>query len=150
MEQDLLRIDVVLPRADTPEEDVLAKATNAKTYFNDQLHLFEAAGNLIYMTRSDATRQMPLLEAFAGPLMGGIGAGLQRYRATPQDLSAVLQVYLHLYALGHFAKGFPSISDSQLETLPYLPPFKQMTEALLEALDVMKTQRIVRDGVSRV
>lgn len=146
----MLVIEAKLSEADTPEDDLLLIATSGKTYFQDQLHLFEAAGNLVCLTKTEAARQLPLLEAIAGPLMASIGFGLQKYREAPQDLSAVLQVHYHLLALGNFAKGFPQIGDIQLETVPYQPPFKQMTEALLQALDVMKTQRVVRDSVSTI
>lgn len=111
----------------------------------DQLYLFESAGVLVYVTRTDASRQVPLLGAIAGPLMSGLGTALDAYRSTA-SLEAVLSAHHHLLALGNFAKGFPQISDNQLETLPYQPPFKQMTEALLEALEAMKTQRVVRDS----
>ena len=138
-----MTIQATLPEPDTPDEDVLLKATTGQTLFTDQLYLFEAAGNLVYMlTKSDPTRQMSLLEAVAGPLMSGIGDGLQR----ANDPQAVLQVHHNLMALGNFAKGFPQVSDSQVEALPYQPAFKRMTEALLEALSVMKTRRIVRDA----
>ena len=143
-----MTIEAKLPEAETPEDDLLLKATTGKSYLQDQLHLFEASGNLVYLTKTDAARQMTLLEAIAGPLMSGIGSGVQRYRQSSQDLEAVLQVHHHLMALGNFAKGFPQVSDAQLETVPYQPPFKQMTEALLQGLDVMKKQRVVRDSVS--
>jgi exportin-T len=145
--KDMLTITPVLPEADT-EEDVLLKATNTKSYFQDQLHLFEAAGILVYLTRSDPASQMNFLAAIAGPLMTGIGAGLEQYRQNPSDPLTVLSVHHHLLALGHFAKGFPHVSDGQIDAQPYQQPFKQMTEALLEALSVMKTQRIIRDSVS--
>ncbi|WVQ96040.1 hypothetical protein IAU59_003140 [Kwoniella sp. CBS 9459] len=135
-----------LPSADSPDESPLAKATTGKTYAADQLYLFEAAGFLIYFTKSDPQKQMGLLEAVAGPLMSGMAAGVERYRSAPTDLQAVLQVHHHLMALGHFAKGFPTVTDNQVEALPYTPPFKQMTEALLQALDVLKSQRVVRDA----
>lgn len=112
-----------------------------KSYFNDQLHLFEAAGNLVYLTRGDAQKQISLLETIAGPLMNGLRTGT--------DPQAVLSAHHHLLALGNFAKGFPQVSDTQIEALPYQPPFKQMTEALLQALEGMKTQRVVRDSVSK-
>lgn len=131
-----------LPRPDAPEDDPLIKATTGKSYFADQLHLFEAAGNLVYLTRGDAAKQIGLLETIAGPLMTGMGAGLAK-----GDLQGVLAVHHHLLALGNFAKGFPQVSDTQVETLPYQAPFKQMTEALLQALEGMKTQRVVRDSV---
>lgn len=140
--QDLLVIEAKVPEPETPDEDVLVKATLPPSYLSDQLHLFEAAGNLVYNTRSDAAKQMTLLEAVAGPLMAAIGDGLQR----PNEPQAVLQVHHYLMALGNFAKGFPQVGDSQIEALPYTPVFKQMTEALLEAVNVMKTQRIVRDS----
>jgi exportin-T len=140
--QDLLVINPVLVEADTPDEDVLLKAATTPSYLTDQLHLFEAAGSLVYITRSDTAKHMALLEALAGPLMAAIGDGLQR----PTEPLAILQVHHYLMALGNFAKGFPSVSDKQIEALPYTPAFKQMTEALLEALNVMKTQRIVRDS----
>lgn len=138
-----------LPEPDLPEErpDMLRKATTGKSYFQDQLYAFDAAGILVYTTKTDGNRQMQLLEAIAGPLMSAIGSGLERYRQNNQDLQAVLDVHHNLLALGNFAKGFPSVSDRQLESLPYTPAFKQMTEALLQALDVMKTQRVVRDSV---
>jgi exportin-T len=134
---------IVTPEVEiTPDEDPLVKATIGKSYFTDQLHLFEAAGSLVYLTRSDAAKQISLLETIAGPLMQGC--------AVTGDLRAVLSVHHHLLALGNFAKGFPMVSDTQVEALPYQPPFKQMTEALLQALEGMKTQRVVRDSVSLV
>ncbi|OCF35216.1 exportin-T [Kwoniella heveanensis BCC8398] len=144
--RDLLVINAELPTAESPDESPLAKATTGKTYAADQLYLFEAAGFLIYFTKSEPQKQMGLLEAIAGPLMSGMATGVDRYRSAPTDLQAVLQVHHHLMALGHFAKGFPTVTDSQVEALPYTPPFKQMTEALLQALDVMKSQRVVRDA----
>ncbi|TXT13691.1 hypothetical protein VHUM_01058 [Vanrija humicola] len=144
--KDTLPINPKLLPADNPDEDVLLSSTSGKSYFQDQLHLFEAAGVLVYLTRPDPTSQMNFLAAIAGPLMSGIGAGLEQYRLNPSDKLAVLHVHHHLMALGHFAKGFPPVSDDQVEALPYQQPFKQMTEALLEALDVMKTERVFRDA----
>ncbi|BEJ16561.1 hypothetical protein CspHIS471_0511660 [Cutaneotrichosporon sp. HIS471] len=144
--REMLEIHPKLPQADTPDDDPLLKATTGKNYFQDQLHLFEASGMLVYLTKSDPQSQMSFLAAIAGPLMAGVGAGLEQYKRRPQDQMAVLHVHHHLMALGHFAKGFPSVSDDQLEAQPYRQPFKQMTEALLEALEVMKTQRVVRDS----
>lgn len=145
--KDMLVINPVLPEADTPEDDILLKATTGRGYFQDQLYLFEAAGVLVYLTRSDPSNQMNLLSAIAGPLMTGMGAGLDEYRQNPDNLLAVLSVHHHLLALGHFAKGFPPVSDDRIDAQPYQQPFKQMTEALLEALSVMKTQRVIRDSV---
>jgi exportin-T len=147
--EDLLVIDAKLPEPETPEDDLLARATTGKCYFADQLHLFESAGVMIHSTRNDSARQIQLLEVVAGPLMSDIANGLQSYRRNDADLSAILLVHHNLMALGNVAKGFPrGVSDSYVETMPYQAPFKQMTEALLEALDVMKTQKIVRDSVS--
>lgn len=144
---DVLPIQPKLPTRDANDEtDILLKATSGKSYFQDQLYLFETAGMLVYLTRSDPSGQMNYLAAVAGPLMTGLGTGLEQYRQNPRDLSAVLLVHHHLLALGHFAKGFPPVTDDQIEAQPYQQPFKQMTEALLEALDVMKTQRVIRDG----
>jgi exportin-T len=143
-QQDMMVINAELPKPDVPDEDLLLKATTGRSYFQDQLYLFEAAGSLIYITRIEPSRQISLLESTAGPLMAGIGAGLQRRT----ELDAVLSVHHHLLALGNLAKGFPQAPDSTVEALPYQGAFKQMTEALLEALDQMKTQRIVRDAVS--
>nr|XP_019043552.1 exportin-T [Kwoniella bestiolae CBS 10118]OCF22482.1 exportin-T [Kwoniella bestiolae CBS 10118] len=144
--KDLLVINADVPSADSPDEDPLTKATTGKSYAVDQLYLFEAAGQLIYLTKSDSNKQIPLLEAIAGPLMSGMASGVERFRTDPNDLQAVLQVHHHLMALGHLAKGFPMVSDTQVEKLPYTPAFKQMTEALLQALDAVKTQRVVRDA----
>ncbi|ORY34741.1 armadillo-type protein [Naematelia encephala] len=143
--KDILVINAELPDPDTPEDDLLIKATTGKNYLTDQLHLFEAAGNLVFMTKSDPQQQLSLLEAIAGGLMSGIGSGVQAYRANRQNLQAVLQVHHYLLALGNFAKGFPQ-HVQKMELLGYEGPFKQMTEALLEALGIMKTQRIVRDS----
>lgn len=139
----MLRVETV--NTDTPDEDPLVKATTGKSYFMDQTYLFEAAGMLVYVTRSNGSRQIPLLEAVAGPLMAGLGEGLAAYKSSG-DLNSVLSVHHHLLALGNFAKGFPQIGDDQLESLPYQAPFKQMTEALLQALEGLKTQRVVRDS----
>lgn len=143
-------VNAELPEPDVPEEmpSILSKATTGKSYFQDQLYVFDAAGILVHTTKTDGNRQLQLLEAIAGPLMSAIGSGLERYRQNNQDLQAVLAVHHNLLALGNFAKGFPPASDSKLDGLPYTPAFKQMTEALLQALDTMKTHRIVRDAVS--
>ena len=135
-------IDATLPDPDFPDEDVLVKATSGKTYFQDQLHLFEAAGNLVSMGRNDADKQLSQLQAVAGPLINSLNDGRRR----PQDTHAVLRVHHDLMALGNFAKGFPPISDTQTEAVPYQSPFAQMTQVLLAALDGMKAQRIVRDA----
>lgn len=136
-------IAAVLPSLDTPDEDPLQKATVGKSYFVDQLHLFEAAGGLIYLTRTEANKQISLLEAIAGPLISGLAP-------SSDDLQAVLSVHHHLLALGNFAKGFPQVLDTQVEALPYQGPFKQMTEALLQTLEARKSYRVVRDSVSDI
>ncbi|WWC73701.1 exportin-T [Kwoniella pini CBS 10737] len=143
---DVLVINANVPQPDSPDDNPLTKATTGKTYAADQLYLFEAAGFLVYLTKTDPNKHITLLETIAGPLMSGMASGVERYRAEPSDLQAVLQVHHHLMALGHFAKGFPTVSDSQVETLAYTPPFKQMTEALLQALDAVKSERVVRDA----
>nr|ODN95651.1 exportin-T [Cryptococcus depauperatus CBS 7855] len=144
--RDIMVIDAEHPRAESSEEDPLVKATTGKTYAADQFHLFEASGNLVYLTKSDPSKQMTLLEAIAGPLLSGMADGVERSRARPDDLQAVLQVHHHLMALGHFAKGFPVVPDKQVEVLPYTGPFKQMTKALLHAIEVLKKRRVVRDA----
>ncbi|WVQ79178.1 exportin-T [Cryptococcus sp. DSM 104549] len=144
--KDLLVINPILPTATNPDEDPLTMATTGKSYAADQLYLYEAAGTLIYLTRSDPAKLLSLLSAIAGPLMSGLATGTERARSTPGDLQAVLQVHHHLMALGHFAKGFPTVPDNQVESLPYAMPFKQMTDALLQALEVLKTRRVVRDA----
>ncbi|KAK8849681.1 hypothetical protein IAR55_005016 [Kwoniella newhampshirensis] len=144
--RDMMGVEAIVPTVDTPEESPLTKATTGRNYAADQLYLFEAAGNLVYLVKSEPSRLIALLEAIAGPLMTGMATGVERYRSAPDDIQAVLQVHHHLMALGHFAKGFPMVSDSQVEALPYQPAFKQMTEALLQALNVMKSQRVVRDA----
>nr|XP_019009359.1 exportin-T [Kwoniella pini CBS 10737]OCF48140.1 exportin-T [Kwoniella pini CBS 10737] len=144
--KDVLVINANVPQPDSPDDNPLTKATTGKTYAADQLYLFEAAGFLVYLTKTDPNKHITLLETIAGPLMSGMASGVERYRAEPSDLQAVLQVHHHLMALGHFAKGFPTVSDSQVETLAYTPPFKQMTEALLQALDAVKSERVVRDA----
>jgi exportin-T len=130
----------------TEEEDPLLKATTGKSYFMDQTYLFEAAGVLVYVTRANPDRQLSLLQAVAGPVIGGLGDALTAYRANNADLSAVLSVHHHLLALGNFAKGFPLNREEELASLPYQAPFKRMTEALLEALETLKTHRVVRDS----
>lgn len=141
-------INAELPPIDTPDEDPLIKATTGKSYVADQLYLFEASGNLVYLTKADPAKQMALLEAVAGPLLSGLGSGVERVRVDENDLQAVLQVHHHLMALGHFAKGFPIVPDKLVELLPYTVPFKQMAEALLQAIEILKRRRVVRDAVS--
>lgn len=141
-------INAELPPTDTPDEDPLIKATTGKSYVADQLYLFEASGNLVYLTKADPAKQMALLEAVAGPLLSGLGSGVERARGDENDLQAVLQVHHHLMALGHFAKGFPIVPDKLIELLPYTVPFKQMAEALLQAIEILKRRRVVRDAVS--
>ncbi|KIR29357.1 exportin-T [Cryptococcus deuterogattii LA55] len=144
--RDMMVINAELPPIDTPDEDPLIKATTGKSYVADQLYLFEASGNLVYLTKADPAKQMALLEAVAGPLLSGLGSGVERVRVDENDLQAVLQVHHHLMALGHFAKGFPIVPDKLVELLPYTVPFKQMAEALLQAIEILKRRRVVRDA----
>ncbi|ORX37714.1 tRNA binding protein [Kockovaella imperatae] len=138
--KDLFPIDSALPTPDFPEQDVLVKATTGRSYLSDQLYIYEAAGNLISLVRSDPTQQLALLEAVAAPLV----SDLTDPTDSPQN---VLKVHNSLMALGHFAKGFPILNPSQDEsTLPYEPAFKQLTQALLQTLDRLKTRRIIRDA----
>jgi exportin-T len=128
---------------------VLIKATTGSQPFDNQLYLFEAVGTLISLIWRDPSEQLRLMEAVIGPLVRDIDAGLQKpMTGGPDDALQILQIHHLIMSIGSIAKGFPDAP----EILPAQPPqwiaaFEQASDGIFRALDVMKSQRIVRDAV---
>ena len=89
------------------------------------------------------------MEAVIGPLVRDIDAGLRKpMTGGPDDALQILQIHHLIMSIGSIAKGFPDAP----EILPTQPPqwiaaFEQASDGIFRALDVMKSQRIVRDAV---
>jgi len=146
---DVLPVVAVLPQLENPEENVLIKATTGSQPFDNQLYLFEAVGTLISLLWRDPSEQLRLMEAVIGPLVRDIDAGLRKpMTGGPDDALQILQIHHLIMSIGSIAKGFPDAP----EILPTQPPqwiaaFEQASDGIFRALDVMKSQRIVRDAV---
>lgn len=149
-----MTVTAVLPEPDGTGDDLLVKATTGTHAFNDQLYLFETVGTLISLLKKpeQAEQQKVMLEVAASPLTASIMAGLNHYQQVGSgDLLAILQIHHLLLALGHFAKGFPPASDDANAPEPtHAAAFKQMTEGVLQIVEIMKSHRVIRDAVSVV
>ncbi len=148
---DVLPVVAVLPEMENPEDDVLVKATTGAQPFDNQLYLFEAVGTLIGLLWQDPQEQLRLLQAVLGPLIRDIDAGLRKPLTgnTSNDALGILQIHHLVSAIGSIAKGFPEAPDVLPPESPvWISAFEEAGDAIFRALDVMKTQRIVRDAVS--
>jgi exportin-T len=144
-----LPIVAVLPEVENPGDDVLVKATTGSQPFDNHLHLFEAVGSMIHLVK-DQVEQARLLQAVIAPLLQDLAKAVQTVSggAAPEPL-VVLQVHHVISAIGSIASGFPDAPEFQPETPPnWEPVYQQGIEAILNTLQVFKSQRIVRDAVS--
>lgn len=140
----------VLPEVENPGDDVLINATTGSQPFDNHLHLFEAVGSLIHLVK-DQSDQARLLQAVIAPLLQDLANAVQTVSggAAPQPL-VVLQVHHVISAIGSIASGFPDAPEFQPETPPnWEPVYQQGIEAILNTLQAFKSQRIVRDAVSK-
>ena len=146
----VLPVVAVLPEMDSPEDNVLIKATTGSQPFDNQLYLFEAVGTLISLLWRDPSEQLRMLEAVIGPLVRDIDAGLQRpMNGGTDDALQILQIHHLIMSIGSIAKGFPDAPETLSKDAPvWISAFEQASDGIFRALDVMKSQRIVRDAVS--
>ena len=147
--QDVLPVVAVLPQLENPEENVLIKATTGSQPFDNQLYLFEAVGTLISLLLRDPSEQLRLMEAVIGPLVRDIDAGLRKpMTGGPDDALQILQIHHLIMSIGSIAKGFPDAPEILPTQAPqWIAAFEQASDGIFRALDVMKSQRIVRDAV---
>ncbi len=147
---DVLPVVAVLPEMESPEDNVLIKATTGSQPFDNQLYLFEAVGTLISLLWRDPSEQLRMMQAVIGPLVRDIDAGLQRpMTGGTEDALQILQIHHLVMSIGSIAKGFPDAPELLPAEAPmWISAFEQAADGIFRALDVMKSQRIVRDAVS--
>ncbi|CDZ96539.1 Nuclear mRNA export factor receptor LOS1/Exportin-t (importin beta superfamily) [Phaffia rhodozyma] len=145
---DLLVIKPVIPARESPEEDLLVKATLTASAFDAQLYLFETVGILIAVLKDSPNEQLAFLQAAINPLLALISSNLQIAASGPDDIASILLVHHSMMAMGNIAKGFPEPSDAALAAAPppWIAVFKQSTEAILAVLERMNTIKVIRDA----
>lgn len=143
--QDLLNVEASLPQAETPGEDILAKAANRGSPFDSQLYLFEAIGTLISLLSPKPDQQVTMLRALLEPLLSQIQRAANR---SDSDLESLLLLHRLIKAVGNTAYGFPELKN------PSPSPNGQWVGVLQEAMRVImgslkaKSQvAIVREAV---
>jgi exportin-T len=147
--QDLLAIKPTMPERESPEEDLLLKATTVNTEsFDAQCYLFETVGILVSMIRDAPQQQLALLQAAVNPLLSLIASEIQK-PVSPVNLMPVLSVHHAIMALGNIARGFPDPTERGLamEAPLWISVMKQSTEAILATLERLNTYKIIRDAV---
>jgi exportin-T len=146
--QAALPIVAVLPEAENPGEDLLAKATTGSQPFDTHIYLYESVGALISLIK-DAEEQSRMLDAAFQPLILELGAAVQSKTGGSQpELQQVLQVHHVILAIGAIARGFPEPGEVAPVLAPsWLPAFEAPSQAVLQTLEAFKGYRIVRDAV---
>lgn len=146
--QDLLAIKPVIPDRESPEEDLLLKASTMSSPFDSQLYLFETVGILIWSFSDSPDQQRSLLEVACNPLLAQIASNLQLPISSADDILPILTIHHAMMAIGNIAKGFPEPTDNALAlpSPPWVAVFKQSTEAILAVLDRLNTSKAIREA----
>jgi exportin-T len=147
--QDLLAIEVHIPKPDDVVTDVLAESVRDSA-FDGQLYLYETVGILCSLLWKDPEQQAALLLSIVKPLMDELSASLDAYRKANDDISSIVKTRHIIMALGNISKGFPDYPSPA-------PPgyefslrvvFAQISQAILVCLEAMNVYQVVRDAVS--
>jgi exportin-T len=146
--QDLLQIEVEIPKLDDSEADLLAEVARSSA-FDSQLYLYETAGILCSLLFKSPEEQASLLLSLVKPLMDELSVNLQAATEGSQEIVPVVKVHHIIMALGNIAKGFPDYPQPlpQGYILPPLNVFTQVAQAILVCLEAMNVVKIVRDAV---
>jgi exportin-T len=146
--QDLLQIEVEIPKLDDSETDLLAEVARSSA-FDSQLYLYETAGMLCSLLFKSPEEQASLLLSLMKPLMDELSVNLQAATKGSQEIVPIVKVHHIIMALGNIAKGFPDYPQPlpQGYILPPLDVFAQVAQAILVCLEAMNIIKIVRDAV---
>ncbi|KAH8916215.1 hypothetical protein BT69DRAFT_1314090 [Atractiella rhizophila] len=145
--QDIMIIRAELPQAESPQEDILTKATRTASPFDAQLYLFETMGTLISVLNQIPEQQVILLRAGFAPLLSDLESNIRTSISSPADVVAILQLHHVIMAIGNVAKGFPDVSPRNLEpTGEWIQVFKEATDRILAVLKVMSGIAVIREA----
>lgn len=147
---DALTVQAVLPESENPEEDLLVKATTGPQPFDNHLYVFEAVASLVSLVKAE-DEQVSFLQAVMNPLISGIEDSLRRMGMASSTLNPldVLQMHHLILAIGALARGFPDAPEHMVEGQPPIAwhaPFQQGIEAILKALEFLKSFKCIRDA----
>lgn len=145
--RDLLIIQVDLPKPESPEDDLLAEAIKNPGLFDSQLYIFETVGSLISLLSKNPEQQASVLLSIVTPLMDVLSTNLSLVKSD-KDVIPILNVHHAIMALGNIAKGFPDYPSPVPEGYSFAPleVFRQVSRAILVALEAMKAFKVVRDA----
>jgi exportin-T len=148
--QDLLQIDVEIPKLDDSEADVLTEVVKSSA-FDSQLYLYETAGILCSLLFKIPEQQASLLLSLVKPLMDELSVNLQAATKGSQEVVPIVKVHHIIMALGNISKGFPDYPQPLPPgyILPPLDVFAQVAQAILVCLEQLNVIKIVRDAVSK-
>ncbi|KAF8227304.1 ARM repeat-containing protein [Tricholoma matsutake] len=144
--EDLLRIDVEIPKLDDSEADLLTEMVSSA--FDSQLYLYETAGILCSLLFKTPEQQASLLLSLVKPLMAELSVNLQAATKGSQELVPIVKVHHIIMALGNISKGFPDYPQPPPPgyILPPLDVFAQVAQAIIVCLEAMNVIKIVRDA----
>ncbi|RHZ76816.1 hypothetical protein Glove_189g18 [Diversispora epigaea] len=143
--QDLLIIQAVVPRVDSPDESPLTKDKALEAGFSEQLYILETVGILITI-ETIKDRQLEFTKAVFNPLLTELQSYLNTKLSEPVDVHTVLQLHHLIMAIGSIAKGFPEAPKRSAPTAPWVVILKQATEAILVTLKTLDCYEIIRDA----
>lgn len=138
-----------LPKLESPEDDLLAEAIKNPGLFDSQLYIFETVGSLVSLLSKNPEQQASVLLSIVTPLMDVLSTNLSLVKSD-KDVIPILNVHHAIMALGNIAKGFPDYPSPVPEGYSFAPleVFRQVSRAILVALEAMKAFKAVRDAVS--
>lgn len=145
--RDLLAIQVDLPTPDSPEDDLLTEAIKNPGLFDHQLYIFETVGILVSLLSKARDQQASILLSIVTPLLDGLSTNLTLVKSK-EDVIPIVQVHHTIMALGNIAKGFPDYPSPVPEGYSFSPleVFRQVSHAILVALEAMNAFKCVRDA----
>lgn len=138
-----------LPKLENPEDDLLTEAIKNPGLFDPQLYIFETVGSLVSLMSKNSEQQASVLLSIVNPLMDVLSTNLSLAK-NDKDVIPILHVHHAIMALGNIAKGFPDYPSPVPEGYSFAPLeiFRQVSHAILVALEAMNVFKGVRDAVS--
>lgn len=146
--QNLLAIEVNLPKPEDVETDALSESVRDST-FDAQLYLYETLGILCSLLYKSPEQQAALLLSVVKPLIDDLSASLDAYRKGNNDIRPIVKTRHIIMALGNISKGFPDYPSPTPPgfTFPLHTVFGEIAQAILVCLEAMNIFQVVRDAV---